>query len=320
MQTVGAGEGKWQYRRGLHDLGNGSYAYLQPDGSWGWSNAGLIRDGEASLLVDTLFDLKLTGEMLAAMRDVTQGAPIRTLVNTHANGDHCWGNQLVVGAEIIASKACGQEMTELQPAMLSALIEAEGLGKLGKFVRRIFAGFDFADIRLTPPTKTFEKHLELKVGDKRLELIEVGPAHTRGDILVHVPEDRTIFTGDILFVEGTPIVWAGPVQNWISACELMLGMELETVVPGHGPITDKRGVRAVRDYLSYISRETRIRFDAGMAAEETARDIPLDEFSSWTDPERIAINVDTLYREYRGDPSPANVPALFALMAELVRP
>ena len=59
---------KWAYRKGLHQIGNGSYAYLQPDGSWGWSNAGLVVDGEESLLVDTLFDLRLTHEMLDSMR------------------------------------------------------------------------------------------------------------------------------------------------------------------------------------------------------------------------------------------------------------
>ncbi len=59
---------KWPFKKGLQDLGNGCYAYLQPDGSWGWSNAGLVVDSGQSLLVDTLFDLKLTREMLATMR------------------------------------------------------------------------------------------------------------------------------------------------------------------------------------------------------------------------------------------------------------
>ena len=58
----------WKYTKGLHDLGNGHYGYLVPDGSWGWSNAGLVADGGEALLVDTLFDLPLTGEMLATMR------------------------------------------------------------------------------------------------------------------------------------------------------------------------------------------------------------------------------------------------------------
>ena len=94
------------YVKGLQEVGEGLYAYLQPGGSWGWSNAGLVVDGEATLLVDTLFDLALTREMLRAMRDAAPAAArIDTLVNTHANGDHCYGNQLVSGAEIIASSA-----------------------------------------------------------------------------------------------------------------------------------------------------------------------------------------------------------------------
>ena len=92
---------KWQFTKGLHDIGNGCHAYLQPDGGWGWSNAGLITDGDRSLLVDTLFDLKLTREMLGAMRDAVPAAKsIGTLVNTHSNGDHTFGNQLLGGAEV----------------------------------------------------------------------------------------------------------------------------------------------------------------------------------------------------------------------------
>ena len=84
-----------KYQKGMHEVANGVWAYLQPDGGWGWSNAGLITDGNQSLLVDTLFDLKLTAEMLAAMRSTTAAAKnIGTLVNTHANGDHWFGNSL----------------------------------------------------------------------------------------------------------------------------------------------------------------------------------------------------------------------------------
>src|ERR1700704_4423147 len=102
-----------RYERGLREVGDGLYAYFQPDGSWGWSNAGLIVDGEATLLVDTLFDLRLTGDMLAEMRRAVPAAErIETLVNTHANGDHTFGNQLVEGARILASERTAQEMLE----------------------------------------------------------------------------------------------------------------------------------------------------------------------------------------------------------------
>jgi cyclase len=313
---------RFRYEKGLHDLGSGLYAWLAPDGSWGWSNAGLVTDGDASLLVDTLFDLPLTREMLAAMRSAEPRAAARIdlLVNTHANGDHCYGNELVEGAEILASKACAEEMGETPPEALAALVK--GLGgqesALGRFVRDAFGPFHFEGIQLTPPTRTFEGRLSLQVGGKRVELLEVGPAHTRGDVLVHVPGDRVVFTGDILFVEGTPIVWAGPVRHWIEACDRILALDAAVVVPGHGPITDRRGVVAVKDYLGYVAREARARFDAGLDAFEAARDIELGPFGDWKDAERLAVNVDTLYREF-GAPGPRNLVALFERMAALRR-
>ena len=312
----------WAYSHGLHDLGRGLYAYLQPDGSWGWSNAGLIVDGDETLLVDTLFDEHLTRDMLNEMkRAVAAAADIDVLVNTHANGDHTFGNRVVNGAEIIASRKGAEEMSEFLPEQFAALMrQAPQMGDLGAYLTACFGAFDFEGIPPSVPTRTFDKRLDLKVGDKDVHLIEVGPAHTRGDVMVHVPQDRAIFTGDILFIDGTPIMWQGPVANWIGACDLILGMDLEAIVPGHGPITDKKGVAAVRDYLTYIDEQARKRFDAGMSAEEAARDIALDDFSAWGEAERIAVNVDTLYCDYRGETgTPRDIVPLLALMAKIAR-
>ena len=304
---------------GLHKLGNGAYAWLAPDGSWGWSNAGLIADGEETLLVDTLYDLDLTDTMLRKMRDAEPAANnIGTLVNTHANGDHCHGNELVVGAEIIASSASAAEMAELPPEAMALLMEAAGdMGPVGAYFMHCFGQFRFEGIRHTPPTRTFDKSLDLQVGDKPIHLIEVGPAHTRGDVLVHSPADRTVYTGDILFIEGTPVMWQGPVANWIKACRLIEEMDVESIVPGHGPITDKRGVARVREYLEYVRDQAKMRYDAGLGAFEAARDIELAEYASWSDPERIAVNVDSLYREFSGEQMTTDVVELFGRMAEL---
>jgi glyoxylase-like metal-dependent hydrolase (beta-lactamase superfamily II) len=310
----------WTYSKGLHEIGNGTYAWLAPDGSWGWSNAGLVTDGEESLLVDTLFDLALTREMLDAMANAAPLAAGRfdTLVNTHANGDHCHGNELVTGAEIIASTASAQEMNELPPDALAAFVAMAGeMGPAGQYFLHCFGQFKFDGITFTPPTRTFDGELDLQVGDKPVHLIEVGPAHTRGDVLVHSPADKTVFTGDILFIEGTPIMWQGPVGNWIAACERIEAMDVETIVPGHGPITDKAGVRAVREYLQYVHDEARGRFDAGMSALEAAKDIPLGPYAGWLDSERIVVNVDTLYREFNKSLQPTDTITLFTLMAEL---
>ena len=269
--------------QGLQELGDGCFAYLQRDGGWGWSNAGLIVGDGQSLLVDTLFDLDLTATMLDAMSAATATAPVDTVVNTHANGDHCYGNAEVTrrrpDVDIVATTATANEMSEVPPSLLAALNQAPG--EVGELFRSFFGEFNFEGIELVPPTRTFDGRLDLEVGGRRVELFEVGPAHTAGDTIVYVPDVRTVYTGDILFIGGTPIVWAGPLSNWIAACDLMLGLDPETVVPGHGPLTDTAGILAVRDYLSYVDEAATARHSTGMdafdAALDIGRDLGLDE-------------------------------------------
>lgn len=324
MSTTGSASGSHisgpgAFERGFHQLGTDAFAWLQPDGSWGWSNAGLIRGDGVSLLVDTLFDLKLTQAMLDGFAAQIEKAPIATLVNTHANGDHCYGNQLVAGANIISSTAAAHEMTEVPPSMLAALGEMPG--ENGNVFRKYFGAFDFEGITLTLPTQTFDGLLSVDVGGKTVELVEVGPAHTLGDVLVHSPEDGVVYTGDILFIGGTPIVWAGPLGNWVAACDRIIGFGAETIVPGHGPLTNADGVRAVRDYLATVDAEAATRQAAGMDAWEAAQDIhrtmwgKVPTLPEWGEFGRIAVNVDTSYRSREAGHQSANIIEQFRRMA-----
>lgn len=315
-----------EYTLGLHELGDHCFAYLQPDGGWGWSNAGLIVGDGQSLLVDTLFDLHLTAAMLDAMAAATATAPVDTVVNTHANGDHCYGNAEVVrrrsGVEIVASEASAREMDEVPPAMLAALNHAPG--EVGELFRSFFGDFDFDGIEVVPPTRTFTGRLELDVGGRPVELIEVGPAHTAGDTLVYVPDASTVYAGDILFIGGTPIVWAGPLSNWIAACDLLLDLDVETIVPGHGPLTDAAGVVAVRDYLAFVDEAAAARHAAGMDAFEAARDIGREigadeRFAGWGEFGRIVVNVETVYRSIDPEHVTPDVVEQFRRMAQLER-
>ncbi len=124
--------------------------------------------------------------------------------------------------------------------------------------------FGWDDVIYTAPTRTFGGRLDLKVGDKEVQLHEAGPAHTKRDLLVYLSQETIGFTGDLLFMDGNPVIWAGPIRNCIKACDTILGWDVDIVVPGHGPITDKAGVATFKGYLEYIDREARKRYDAGV--------------------------------------------------------
>lgn len=289
------------YAKGPHDLGGDCHAWLLPQGGWGESNTGLVRGAGVSLLVDTLYTLPHTAEMLDGYAVLTASHPIRTLVNTHSDGDHWFGNQLVTGpdVEIVASEAAAALMTPAAVAELVGMHHREG--RIGEFIRSVGGHFDLSGIVATPPTRTFAGELDLDVGGRQVRLIQVGPAHTPGDVLVHVPDAKVVYTGDILFIGGAPLVWTGPVSRCIAACDRVLDLELTAIVPGHGPLTDKDGVRLVRDYLEFVQVEATKRFEEGLTVEEAVTSLDLGRFAAMSEQGRIAANVLNVYEEL--DPS-----------------
>lgn len=281
------------YVRGLHSLGSGLHAWTQPDGGWGYSNAGLVTGDGASLLIDTMFDLTTARSMLAAMAAETAARPVTTVFNTHSHGDHWYGNQLFAGAEIIATRACAKEMTDAGPEPFVSARQQDGL--LGDFARDLFGPFDWPEMVPTYPTRTFEDWLTIDVGGTSVDLIRLGPAHTGGDAIAHVPSAGVLFAGDLLFAGVTPASWAGSLQRWIDACEEMIALDAEIIVPGHGPVTDNDGVRTMQRYLRYVLQEATEQFTAGVPPLEAARRIPLGEFASWRGHGRIVQNVLSVY-------------------------
>jgi cyclase len=305
------------FERGLHELADGVYAYLQPDGGWGWSNAGLVTADGTSLLVDTLFDRRVTQLMLESMSAITERHPISQAVNTHGNGDHWFGNGLLPdGIPIVATAAALAEMKAVSPADLQTLFHELDLGpEFAAFAQRTFRRFDFSDLDPRLPTESFNGSLLRQVGDRSVELVELGPAHTGGDAIVHVQDAGVVFTGDLLFSETTPVMWAGPASNWISACDQIVALGARILVPGHGPVTDASGIHDLEHYLRYVDAEARARFEQGMDALAAADDIDISDFGDWGDPERIVVNVATVYQELDPSQHAPAPPELFAAMA-----
>jgi cyclase len=337
--------GPTRFEGGLTEVGPGIHAWLQPNGALGESNAVLVVGDGVSLLVDTLWDPRLTRRMLAAMAPLTETAPIETLVNTHSDGDHWWGNQEVAQAEIIATEAAAAVMEGESPAemkrfgALTGVLRLAGsiplpyprrdeVATIATYTGEALAPFNFDEVWLVPPTRTFSGELELEIGGRELQLIEVGPAHSPGDLIVWVPDAQIAIAADILFIGVTPIMWAGPLERWVAALERLLELGAQRFVPGHGPICGPDEVRRLIDYWRWLDGAAGKRLDSGSSPVETARELVLGDeiaaqgFADWLVPERALINVGTIDAHRRGVaklPGPRQIVPAFFRMALIAR-
>jgi glyoxylase-like metal-dependent hydrolase (beta-lactamase superfamily II) len=321
----------------LERVADDVHAWIQPTGDWGEANAGLVVGDGASLLVDTLWDETLAQRMLDAMAPLTAGAPIRTVVNTHSDGDHWWGNaRTPADAEIVTSEASLAIMREADTSELvrfkrlgRALARLPGgVGAFGRYARRMLEPYALEEVTLRPATRAFAGEERLDVGGREVRLIQVGPAHTPGDLIVVVPDARVVFAADVLFVGCTPIVWAGPVARWQAALDTLLGLDADVYVPGHGPVSGRAEIEALREYWAWLEPAVAERHARGRSAWETAQELARSpEFAgapwrSWVGPERIVLNVATIQRLLDGAPpstSPLATMRLFSHVAALSR-
>lgn len=272
---------------GVKQLAPNVYAYIQAKVTWYWSNAGFIVGKDYVVVIDSLATVGLTQRFKDEMRQVTD-KPIRYLVNTHHHGDHTYGNHVFSEATIISHDNCRRELARasmMDPDLLNS----------------IFPEFDFRGIAVTPAHITFDRQLTLHVDGSEVRLVHFGVGHTIDDIIVYLPDEGIIFAGDLIFLYSTPLGMEGSFAGWVKHLDAMAKLDARTYVPGHGPVCGAEGLNLCRDYLSLVRREARKRFNEGMTVDQAAKDIPLRRFKQWANRERILLNLERLWREFRGE-------------------
>lgn len=305
----------------LTPVAEGLHLWAPPHtGTWGFANCLLITSGEQAVLVDTPYDRPMTEALIAAARPVLPAgaAGVGRIVNTHVNGDHTFGNGLFPGAGIIATKASAEHLCrEPSPQQMHFLTTGTPADQpLGWYAREHFGRYRYEDVEAVPPTVTFSGRYDLRVGDVEAELIEVGPAHSAGDLIVHLPAQRVVCAGDVLFADDHPVHWDGPLARIAAACETILALEPETVVPGHGPVMSPQDVRNYITYLRRLEALVHTRHAAGVPAGEAAADILDTGFYDHLGlRERIVILTAVEYRHLNGETGEPDLVGLAAQAA-----
>ncbi len=234
----------------LTKLADNVYSYVgSKDASASHSfaaNAGIIIGRDGVLVVDTLISAKEGKRFLADIRKVTD-KPIKYVVNTHTHLDHALGNCVFArqGATIISHEAD----RKLLAAQGSTLLKHAGDYGLKPE--------DMAGTEIVVPTLSFSERLVIDLGGEEVHLIRVAPSHTEGSVVVYVPAKKLLFSGDILFTDFHPYLADGDMSGWAKTIDTLLTMDVERIVPGHGPLSGKKDLRDMKEYLQLFDSKAR---------------------------------------------------------------
>ncbi|XVQ08383.1 MBL fold metallo-hydrolase [Spirillospora sp. CA-255316] len=282
----------------LEEIGDGVFAYLQPDGTWWINNTGFLVGSRGVTSVDSCSTERRTRAYLEAIRSVTD-RPVRTLVNTHHHGDHTFGNHLFRGATVV-----GHEETR-----------AGALDWGAPFSEPVWTHVDWGEFALEPPFLTYTEGVTLWVDDLRCEVRHVGsPAHTTNDSIVWIPGKNVLFCGDLLFNGGTPFLLQGSVAGAVEVLEEVIApLGAETIVPGHGPVAGPELIDTVLGYLRFVQTTAKAGKEAGLTPLEAARETDLGPYAELSDRERLVGNLHRAYAELDGEPRGAVIDVVTAL-------
>ncbi len=278
----------------LRRLAPNVYAYTQASGpgvdNASLSNAGVIEGPDGLLAIDTLGP-PIHAKAFKAAAEAATRKRFGRVINTHHHRDHTNGNCFFAPVEIVSSAYTRQ-------ATIDDGIPAHPYDTRPQWQ----AGM--GELKLAPPTTTLTAGATYRYGALVVEVIPNYPAHTFGDVMVYLPEQRILFAGDVAFYYVTPAGHNAQITRWIDAIDRIDRMDVDLIVPGHGPIGTKAELKDTRAYLELITEGARRRYAMGMSPGRAAADIPLGRFAGWTNPERNAWNMVRLYAEFAGTLKP----------------
>jgi len=222
-------------------------------------------------------------EILAEIRKTTS-KPVRFVFDTHYHADHAYGNIVFseAGAVVVCSRDCAEESRAKGPR------DVQNQAK------------DRSTDPLAHPSVLFEEKLVFDDGERRVELIKMGPAHTKGDAVAYLPTEKILFVGDLAvnWTLGNNVSDAdADHHNWVRALDRLAGWDAKIVAPGHGVLGTLETIRGQRDYLADMLRQVEAGIRAGKTAEQLAQEINLTNYQPFgAEPRRTAGQVRSMYR------------------------
>ncbi len=262
-----------------------------------WCNAAIIVNESEVVIVDTHLSPAAATALLEELREITQ-KPVRYVINTHFHFDHVFGNQVypsdveIIGHEFtrdaVASGGSNSgraydwyigripsEIASLRKK-LDSLSDPEERTELEQSIadqEKLLAGV--SAVEPTAPNISFSQHLTLYRGGREIRILFLGRGHTGGDVVVHLPGEGVLITGDLMY-ESIPYMGDGYFLEWIETLEHLKSLEFDWIIPGHGsPFQDRNRIDYLQSYLHDFWEQAHALLETGVSAAEAANRIDM---------------------------------------------
>ena len=278
------------------------------------SNSLVIVNDEDVVIVDSHVTPAKARDLIASVPAITD-KPVTALINSHFHWDHAHGNQEFADVPIIGHEYTRMKLATApleEPTYVSGLAgNAARLAQLAEQIeaaedgeeregleayRAMFAAHaaDFDEIAPLPPDVTLHERMTMFRGSREIQIIFLGRAHTGGDVAVYFPQDRLVFTGDMLF-GGPSFLGDGYVDEWPETLQNLKALDFDIVVPGHGaPLTDLSSIEKSQEYYRVLWERTAEQHAAGVPAEEVGGTIDLSD-TAFPDRKPSLVEVHRMY-------------------------
>lgn len=303
----------------LVKMADGVYACIDKRGGKAICNAGIIDIGEGTIIFDTFLSPEAASEIPLLVKKFKL-PPIKFVINSHWHNDHIRGNQVFSEeVDIISTKKTAELIKINEPKQIAAEKNyAPGQLAYQDSLLNNYKG-DHADRAYQTIlmwhgyyTALVESHQILKtripnvfvdkektiIGTKRkVNLFSYGRGHTESDLILYLPDEKIVFTADLVFIGMHPYMADGYIEDWKNCLTFIEGLAIEKLVPGHGNIGDAKDLQIMKDYLEMMEKQAQIMINQGISITEAESiDVP-EPFTEWWFGNFFAINLRFMYNE-----------------------
>jgi glyoxylase-like metal-dependent hydrolase (beta-lactamase superfamily II) len=287
----------------IHQLAEGVFACIHKFGGKAICNTGIIDNGRETLVFDTFLSPEVAEEIQQVV-DHYGLSPLRYVVNSHAHNDHIRGNQVFsTEVDIISTSRCAELIAEWEKeeipaekayapplvAQYDSLLQHFHGDTTGREYKNILMWLPYFEtlaeshlkVRTRLPNLIMEDSLSLDGPERRIRLLTQGAGHTESDVILYLPDDRVLFTADLVFNEMHPYMGHGFPQEWITYLDYIETLNFDTLVPGHGELCGRKQITAMKSYIRDMERLALEMHQEDMTMEQLSEIRMPDAYLDW---------------------------------------